>query len=337
MKIRRQGLLVMIILSLAVLAGAGPAKKAVAPAGHDGAVMSLAISPNGKLLVSSGSDMTVRLWDAHTGKQVRLLSCRDGQGGVTFSRDGKSVIGVNNINEIKFWAVATGKQQRKLTCPVDYVDKLSVTADGKKLIAIGEPGEAVAVIDMASGKPLHIYRGGDVAMSEDGKLLARRKPDNSVVIRSAQTGKQVAKLESAGTPECFSSDGRLLATSVQTTGPNEASPDATLKIWDVRTGRKLVEQINVWGGIGFSPDGKLIGACPSLPMCAIRLIDVKTKIDRPLGGEDDYGVTSGAFSRDGRLVAAGGNDGWIAVWDTRTGKQLCRIKGAASGSDEGGD
>src|SRR5262249_31073827 len=42
-------------------------------AGHEGDIGALAMSPDGKLLATSGSDGTVRLWDPATGKQLRQL------------------------------------------------------------------------------------------------------------------------------------------------------------------------------------------------------------------------------------------------------------------------
>ncbi|HYE72563.1 MAG TPA: hypothetical protein VEF04_04495, partial [Blastocatellia bacterium] len=41
--------------------------------GHGNAVTSIEVSPNGRLIATASLDRTVRLWDAQTGKQVRVL------------------------------------------------------------------------------------------------------------------------------------------------------------------------------------------------------------------------------------------------------------------------
>ena len=43
--------------------------------GHSNVVASVAYSPDGKHLVSGSADKTVKVWDAQTGKEVRVLFC----------------------------------------------------------------------------------------------------------------------------------------------------------------------------------------------------------------------------------------------------------------------
>ena len=53
--------------------------------GHDGGVSSAAFSPDGKRIVSSSLDKTVRLWDAATGQMIRdPLKHGDGVEGVAW-------------------------------------------------------------------------------------------------------------------------------------------------------------------------------------------------------------------------------------------------------------
>ena len=41
--------------------------------GHSDLVRSVAYSPDGKHIVSGSGDKTVKIWDAHTGKEVRVV------------------------------------------------------------------------------------------------------------------------------------------------------------------------------------------------------------------------------------------------------------------------
>jgi COMPASS component SWD3 len=41
--------------------------------GHTSSVLSVAFSPDGRLLASGSDDQTVKLWDVETGQEVRTL------------------------------------------------------------------------------------------------------------------------------------------------------------------------------------------------------------------------------------------------------------------------
>ena len=41
--------------------------------GHSGPVYSVAYSPDGKHIVSGSCDKSVKIWDAHSGKEVRVV------------------------------------------------------------------------------------------------------------------------------------------------------------------------------------------------------------------------------------------------------------------------
>jgi WD40 repeat protein/uncharacterized caspase-like protein len=86
----------------------------------------------------------------------------------------------------------------------------------------------------------------------------------------------------------YSPDGRLLATT--TFFSNQ------VKLWEVATGREL-RILAIAGGAGS-------GLFQALS-----------------------GVSAVAFSRDGRLVAAGGRDNAITVWDTKTGRTVQTLHG----------
>jgi WD40 repeat protein len=60
-------------------------------------VSSVAFSPDGKQVVSSSDDNTVRLWDAVTGAALQTLTGHsDTVRSVAFSADGKQVVSGSN-------------------------------------------------------------------------------------------------------------------------------------------------------------------------------------------------------------------------------------------------
>jgi hypothetical protein len=105
----------------------------------------------------------------------------------------------------------------------------------------------------------------------------------------------------------FSPDGRLLASG---------SLDATIKLWEVASGREVRTLTGPTGyvfSVAFSPDGRLLASGSS--DTTIRLWEVATgSLVRTLTGHTDW-VTSVAFSPDGRLLASGSADTTITLWE----------------------
>jgi WD40 repeat protein len=77
--------------------------------GHTGLVWTLAISPDGHTLASSGDDQTIRLWDLQTGNCLHV--CHEHTGwvrSVIFSSDGQWLLSGSDDRAIKLWDVRTG-------------------------------------------------------------------------------------------------------------------------------------------------------------------------------------------------------------------------------------
>jgi WD40 repeat protein len=140
-------------------------------------------------------------------------------------------------------------------------------------------------------------------------------------------GKELANLEGDDYPVCslaFSPDSRVLAVGYR---------DQRVRLWDLSTGQPtaVLRGETEWPQcLSFSPDGKLLAVGGGLPYsrirgllhCEVTLWDVATRQRRPpLAGHTNE-VYAVAFSPNGKLLASGGFDKSLRLWDVPAAKQL---------------
>lgn len=76
--------------------------------GHADKVTALTFSPDGKLLASGSADKSVRLWDAATGKEIRIFNTGQPVAGIVFSGDGRTMTVADNAKTLRDYDVQTG-------------------------------------------------------------------------------------------------------------------------------------------------------------------------------------------------------------------------------------
>jgi WD40 repeat protein len=209
----------------------------------------------------------------------------------------------------------------------DSILSVAVHPNGR-ILASGSEDMTVALWDMDScqmvGKPLrgHEHHVTRVAFSKEGDILASCS-NNGVILWSTSSherlGPPLIADEARPTALAFSpEDSKLLACGYD---------DGTIQLWDCDTFRLRTRVLHGnkkssfhSSSLCFSPDGRMLA---SIGSGTIILWDTVswTSSDSLEGGPN--GPNCIAFSPDGALLAAGGEDGSVRLWDVK-GKQIRR-------------
>ncbi|MFX7784613.1 hypothetical protein ABTJ92_20545, partial [Acinetobacter baumannii] len=73
--------------------------------GHQGGVLRVELTSDGRWAVSGGPDKIMRLWDVATGKEVRKFEGHTDACGGLFTPDGKRLLSYSNDRTMRLWDV----------------------------------------------------------------------------------------------------------------------------------------------------------------------------------------------------------------------------------------
>jgi eukaryotic-like serine/threonine-protein kinase len=253
--------------------------------GHKGIVFCVSWHPDGQWIASAGLDgelLTVKVWDAKTGRQVfELPPGPEEYFALAFSPDRRHLVTGRANGAVQVWDARTGREFGTLG-----------THDRQMQV-----------------------RG--VAFSHDGRHLASASGDGKVKLWDAtrlkekQQARQTlsAQNRGRGLTMAFSPDGRRLVTGGER---------HTAKIWDVETGQELKTLEGHTGdvcAVAFSPDcgGRWVASAGE--DSTVKLWDSHTgKLLRNFRGHTGL-VSSVAFIPDGTRLVSGSRDHTVKVWD----------------------
>ncbi|CAM2070290.1 Non-specific serine/threonine protein kinase [Sulfidibacter corallicola] len=300
--------------------------------GQSGGVAALAVLPDGRTLVSLGSDGSMVSWDLHGGERLATLrparasrrAFGDWRMDLVPDPEGTTLSVL--WERWSLWDLSSGERKAALSGHSAEIRGIAFSPDGKTL-ASASGDRKILLWDVQSGTQKAALSGHEgtvwsVAFSPDGHTLASASLDRTILLWDIQARTPRASLVGHSAPIwsiAYSPDGRTLAS---------ASYDQTIKLWDAATGAALQtlsgHSAEVWS-VAFAPDGKTLASGSSDQ--TIKLWDLATgKIEKDLSGHS-AGVFSVAFNPAGNTLASGSFDQTIKLWHPATGEARATLRG----------
>ncbi|MBD2486286.1 NB-ARC domain-containing protein [Aulosira sp. FACHB-615] len=295
-----------------------------------GGILSIAFSPNGKLLAMGDTNGEIRLYQVTNCNQVLTFQGHTNWvPSLSFSPDGSILASSSSDHTVKLWNSHTGQCLKTLQEHEHEVWTIAFSPDGKTLVT-GSNDRTIKLWNVSTGECLQTFHGHTswiicVIFTLDGQTLVSGSDDDTIRMWDVKTGECIKILQ-----------GHRDGIRSLTLSPNgqiivSGSDDQTVKLWNIDTGECIKtlqgHHAAVWS-VAIHPQAHLI-ASGSLDH-TVRLWDLTTgQCLKTLHGHSTF-VFSVVFSPQGDLLASGSDDQMMKLWDVTTGQCLKTLSGYTS-------
>jgi WD40 repeat protein len=331
-RVERPVLLLVALATLCFVAGGavaaeGKRPELILPVGHSEAVWSVALSGDGKRLLTGSEDHTAILWDAGTGKPIQTFKGHTAYVlSVALSGDGRRVLTGSSDRTAILWDAETGEPLRTFKGHTGPVSSAALSRDGKRVLT-GSSDKTAVLWDTATGERIHTFkRHADVVssavLSRDGKRVLTGSHDYTAILWDAATGEPIRTFKGyAAAVRSVALTGDCRRVLIQ-------FYDETVILSDAATGeplRAFKGGIPSLGGMALSGDGQRLLTGSWDGTAVLWDADTGERIHTFKG--HTASIRSVALSGDGKRVLTGSGDQTATLWDVDIGKPIQTFKG----------
>ncbi|MCC3413580.1 AAA-like domain-containing protein [Microcoleus sp. PH2017_02_FOX_O_A] len=300
-------------------------------AAHNDSVRSVSFSPTGDEMIATAlDDKTAKFWDLQGNCLVTFIGHNDWVRSVSFSPNGDTIATASSDKTAKLWDLQ-GNCLATFTGHNDRVTSICFSPSGDA-IATASQNKTAKLWDL-QGNCLLTFTGhndsvNSVSFNPEGDAIATASSDKTAKLWALQGNCLVTFTghNDRVTSICFSPTGDAIATT---------SKDKTAKLWDLQ-GNCLVtftgHNDSVWS-VSFSPTGDTIatasqdGTAKLWDLQGNLLAEFSGYQGNLLKGEADFvelktPIYSICFSRDGKFLITGSQDGKVRFWPVESLDEL---------------
>lgn len=211
--------------------------------GHTDDVDALAISADGKYIVSGSDDSTVKIWDMSSGAMIMNIKANGAAiDRVALDKHGRHIVGGCSDGMVRVWDFRSGALLHTLSGHDTKIREGKVEGvaldPSDRYVVSGGDDTTVRKWDLDSGEPVFTLNGhkkaaDSVAVDPFGKFIVSGSTDKTVRIWDFQSGKELRVLTG------YNDDIDAIAISPSGNTLVTGSDDGTIKIWNMNSGELM--------------------------------------------------------------------------------------------------
>jgi WD40 repeat protein len=294
-------------------------------AGHQASVSAVAISPDGRLIVSGSADKSLKIWELESGVERMTLTGHSSYvTSVAISADGRWIISGSDDKSLKRWDLATGSEQLTYNSHTAAVTAVAITPDGREVVSASKD-TTLKVWDLETGSVRLTLAGhkkevSTIAITPDGKRIVSASRDWTHKTWDLKTGRELNTRPGHG-PVAVMPDGKRVFSG---------SKDRVTHfgMWDLDGKSEDIQFEGYHGsmaaGIAITPDGR--SALTASGDHSLKTWDIENRCEKYSFWHSSF-VTAVAISPDGEHAVSASADKTLKLWNLKLGDKPARLPG----------